>query len=104
MVMRTPEEVSYALSAGRERFHFNTLGESGRVAGGRGRLFGDRIGSVSSERMGRFCSDRMGSISCDRMGSVSGDRMGSVFCDHMGSVSGDRVGRLICYTEMRSTR
>ena len=32
---RTPDEVSCALRAGREKGHFNTLGESGRVAGGR---------------------------------------------------------------------
>ena len=35
MVMRTPDEVSCALRAGREKGHFNTLGESGRVVGGR---------------------------------------------------------------------
>ena len=33
--MKTPDEVSCAVSAGREKGHFNTLGESGRVAGGR---------------------------------------------------------------------
>jgi hypothetical protein len=33
MVMRTPEEVSCALSARREKGQFNTLGESRRVAG-----------------------------------------------------------------------
>jgi hypothetical protein len=35
MVMRTPEEVSCALRAGREKGQFDTLGESRRVAGGR---------------------------------------------------------------------
>ena len=34
MVMMTPDEVSFALSARREKGHFDTLGESGRVAGG----------------------------------------------------------------------
>jgi hypothetical protein len=35
MVMMTPDEVSCALSGRREKGQFNTLGESGRVAGGR---------------------------------------------------------------------
>ena len=35
MVKRTAEEVSCALRARREKGQFNTLGESGRVAGGR---------------------------------------------------------------------
>jgi hypothetical protein len=35
MVMRTPDEVSCAMRAGRENSHLNTLGESWRVAGGR---------------------------------------------------------------------
>ena len=35
MVMRTPDEVSCALRAGREKGQFDSLGESGRVAGGR---------------------------------------------------------------------
>ena len=33
--MKTPEKVSCALRAGREKGQFDTLGESGRVAGGR---------------------------------------------------------------------
>ena len=33
--MRAPDEVSFALSARREKGQFNTLEESGRVAGGR---------------------------------------------------------------------
>jgi hypothetical protein len=32
---RTPDEVSCALRAGREKGQFDTLGDSGRVAGGR---------------------------------------------------------------------
>jgi hypothetical protein len=32
MVLRMPNEVSCALSAGRKKGHFNILGESGRVA------------------------------------------------------------------------
>ena len=35
MVLRTPDEVSCALSSGRERAQFSTLGGSGKVAGGR---------------------------------------------------------------------
>ena len=35
VVMRTPDEVSCALRAGRENSYLNTLGESWRVAGGR---------------------------------------------------------------------
>jgi hypothetical protein len=35
MVLRTPEEVSCALRAGKGRTHFSTLGNSGRIAGGR---------------------------------------------------------------------
>ena len=33
--MMTPDKVSCALRAGREKGQFDTLGESGRVAGGR---------------------------------------------------------------------
>jgi hypothetical protein len=110
-----------------KKTYFNTLGESGRVTGGRvetlyfsftacvrnarSRLRRAWPSASSSTGGGRgarartpVCGDHMGSFSGDRAGSFCGDRIGSVFGDHMGSVSGDRVGHLICYTEMRSTR
>ena len=100
MVMMTPDKVSCALRAGREKGQFNTLGESGRVAGGRV----ETLYFSSPPACGTRCGDRRGSVSGDRMGSVCGDHMGRFCGDRMGSVSVDRVGRLICYTESRGTR
>jgi hypothetical protein len=118
MVTRTRDEVSCALRAGSEKGQYNTLGESGRVAGGRiealyffsppacGTRGAVRGGPGPRRRARRAAAVAHAHtpVSCDRMGSVSGDRVGHFCGDRMGSVSGDRVGRLICYTETRNTR
>ena len=116
MATRTLDEVSCALSAGRERTHFKTLGESGRVARGsvetlqffltacvrNARSYLWRAWSSASSLMGGgrgararvlVCSDRVVSVCGDRMGRFCGDRMGRFCSDRVVSVCGDRTGR-----------
>ena len=108
MVMETPDEVSCALRAGKGKTHFNTLGESGRVARGRvetlwffltacvwnARSRSQRAWPSATSSTGGGRGARAGALVCgDRMGSVSGDRVGSVCSDRIGRFCGDRTGR-----------
>jgi hypothetical protein len=58
MVMRTLDEVSCALRARREKGHFNTLGESGRVAGESQESCG-RVAGELRESRGRVAGGRV---------------------------------------------